>query len=82
MCRLRSQLGIKVTFLAPLCWVACELCVPYVFPWYLSITQAWVPTVIQIADITGPLGVSFLLVLSNGALFDLLHTLRLSLIHI
>lgn len=76
LCRLRSQLGIKVTFLAPLCWVACELCVPYVFPWYLSITQAWVPTVIQIADITGPLGVSFLLVLSNGALFDLFHALH------
>ena len=75
ICRLRMHLGLKVTWLAPLVWVACELCVPYVFPWYLAITQAWVPTVIQIADITGPLGVSFLLVLSNGALFDVLHAL-------
>lgn len=75
VCRLRMHLGVKVTWLAPLVWVACELCVPYVFPWYLSITQAWVPTVIQIADITGPLGVSFLLVLSNGALFDVLHAI-------
>lgn len=75
VCRLRAHIGVKVTWLAPLVWVACELCVPYVFPWYLSITQAWVPTVIQIADITGPLGVSFLLVLSNGALFDVLHAL-------
>ena len=47
-----ASLGVKVTWLAPLVWVARELCVPYVFPWYLSITQAWVPTVIQIADIT------------------------------
>ena len=75
LCRLRSQLDVKVTFLAPLCWVACELCVPYVFPWYLAITQAWVPPVIQIADVTGPLGVSFLLVLCNGALFDLSQAL-------
>ncbi len=75
VCRLRMHMGVKVTWLAPLVWVACELCVPYVFPWYLAITQAWVPTVIQIADITGPLGVSFLLVLSNGALFDVLHAL-------
>ena len=44
--------------------------VPYVFPWYLAITQAWVRPVIQIADLTGPLGVSFLLVLCNGALYD------------
>ena len=73
LCRLRSQLGVRVTYLAPLCWVACELCVPYVFPWYLAITQAWVPAVIQVADVTGPLGVSFLLVLCSGALFDLSH---------
>jgi apolipoprotein N-acyltransferase len=75
LCRLRGQLGVNVTFLAPLCWVACELCVPYVFPWYLAITQAWVPPVIQVADFAGPLGVSFLLVLASGALFDLGYAL-------
>lgn len=73
--RLRRHIDLPVTLLAPLCWVACELCVPYVFPWYFSITQAWVPRVIQVADFSGPLGVSFLLVLSNGALFDLLRAL-------
>ncbi|HNN92834.1 MAG TPA: apolipoprotein N-acyltransferase [Pseudomonadota bacterium] len=71
LCRLRRHVDVPVTWLAPLIWVACELCVPYVFPWYLSITQAWVPPVIQIADITGPLGVSFVLVLSNAALWQL-----------
>ena len=75
VCRLRAQLDIKTTYLAPLCWVACELCVPYVFPFYLALTQAWVVPVIQIADLTGPLGVSGLLVLSSGALFDLSHAL-------
>lgn len=76
LCRIRRHVDAPVTWLAPLVWVACELCVPYVFPWYLSITQAWVPPVIQIADITGPLGVSFVLVLSNGALWQVSQTLR------
>lgn len=75
LCRLRRHLDVPVTFLAPLVFIACELCVPYIFPWYLAITQAWVPPVIQIADITGPLGVSFLLVLANGALFQIIGAL-------
>jgi apolipoprotein N-acyltransferase len=62
--------AVGVTFIAPVVYVACEMVVPYVFPWYLAITQAWVRPVIQIADLTGPLGVSFLLVLCNGALYD------------
>ena len=68
--RLDDRFAVGVTFLAPVVYVACELVVPYVFPWYLAITQAWVRPVIQIADLTGPLGVSFLLVLCNGALYD------------
>ncbi|MCA1663155.1 MAG: apolipoprotein N-acyltransferase, partial [Myxococcales bacterium] len=68
--RLDDRFAVGVTFLAPIVYVACELVVPYVFPWYLAITQAWVRPVIQIADLTGPLGVSFLLVLCNGAIYD------------
>ncbi|HEY2747146.1 MAG TPA: hypothetical protein VGL86_21130, partial [Polyangia bacterium] len=68
--RLDDRFGVGVTLLAPVVYVACEMVVPYVFPWYLAITQAWVRPVIQIADLTGPLGVSFLLVLCNGALYD------------
>ncbi len=68
--RLDDRFGMGVTFLAPIVYVACEMVVPYVFPWYLAITQAWVRPVIQIADLTGPLGVSFLLVLCNGAIYD------------
>jgi apolipoprotein N-acyltransferase len=68
--RLDDRFAVGVTFLAPVVYVACEVVVPYVFPWYLAITQAWVRPVIQIADLTGPLGVSFLLVLINGAIYD------------
>jgi apolipoprotein N-acyltransferase len=68
--RLRDHLDLGVTFIAPVAYVAVEMVVPYVFPWYLAITQAWVRPVIQIADLTGPLGVSFLLVLVNAALYE------------
>jgi apolipoprotein N-acyltransferase len=51
--------------------VALELVVPFVFPWYLAITQAWVVPVIQIAELTGPLGVTFLLLMFNGVVYDM-----------
>ena len=56
--------------LAPLVMVAIELGMPQIFPFYLAISQAFVPVVIQIADLTGPLGVTALMVALNGALFD------------
>lgn len=68
--RLCDRLGGGTTFYAPIVYVTLELCVPFIFPWYLAITQAWVRPAIQVADLTGPLGVSFLLVLCNGALYD------------
>ena len=69
--RLSDQLpSLPTVFLAPVTYVAVELVVPYVFPWYLAITQAWVRPVIQVAELTGPLGVSFLLILSNAALYE------------
>ena len=46
---------------------------PFIFDWYLAITQAWVVPVIQVADIGGPLAVTFLLMLGNGMVYDLVH---------
>jgi apolipoprotein N-acyltransferase len=66
--RLRTQLPL--TLLAPLVMVTVELLIPQIFPFYLAISQAWVPAVIQIADLTGPLGVTFVLVTVNGAVYD------------
>jgi apolipoprotein N-acyltransferase len=56
--------------------VCCEFVVPVLFPFGLWITQAWHPLVIQIAELTGPRGVTALLLLVNGALFDQLATGR------
>jgi len=69
--KLRHATGWSIVWTAPVLYVAIELVVPYVFPFYLSITQAWVRPVIQVAELTGPLGVSFLLILCNAALFEL-----------
>lgn len=68
----RRAPALPHALLAPVIMVALELTVPFVFPWYLAITQAWVRPVIQIADLTGPLGVTFLLLLVNGAAYDVL----------
>ncbi len=56
--------------IAPIVMVALELVTPFIFPWYLAITQAWVLPVIQLAELTGPLGITFIIVMVNGALFD------------
>ena len=68
--RVRQRTGWPMVVAAPLVMVTIELCTPEIFPFYLAITQAWVPAVIQIADITGPLGVTFVLLAANGGIYD------------
>jgi apolipoprotein N-acyltransferase len=73
--RLRTGLAVRghalpLIVLAPLTMAAAELVLPFVFPWNLAMTQAWLPRVIQLAELTGPTGVSALLMVSNGALCD------------
>ncbi|MCP4443753.1 MAG: apolipoprotein N-acyltransferase [Myxococcales bacterium] len=64
--------SLPMVLLAPLLMVSFEYLVPFLFPWYLAITQAWVVPVIQIADLAGPLGVSGFLMLINGAIYDVI----------
>ncbi|MBI4826741.1 MAG: apolipoprotein N-acyltransferase [Nitrospirae bacterium] len=62
-------------FIAPVLWVTLEVVRSYAFtgfPWLLlGYSQYKFLTIIQIADITGIYGVSFLVVAFNGAVFDL-----------
>lgn len=62
---------LPMVLLAPLAMVTSELVVPFIFPWYLAVVQAWVPPVIQIAELTGPLGVTAVIAVVNGGLYDL-----------
>jgi apolipoprotein N-acyltransferase len=68
---IRQRRRVPMTVLAPIVMVGCELVVPQLFPCGQWISQAWHPLVIQIAELTGPSGVTALLMLVNGALYDL-----------
>src|ERR1700736_1145422 len=71
VCGIRRRRRLPMTVLAPLGMVTSELVVPQLFPCGQWISQAWNPLVIQIAELTGPSGVTALLMLVNGALYDL-----------
>jgi apolipoprotein N-acyltransferase len=71
VCGIRRRRRVPMTVLAPLIMVSCEFVVPQLFPCGQWISQAWHPLVIQIAEFTGPLGVTALLMMVNGALYDL-----------
>lgn len=73
---LQGRKGWSTVLLAPPLMTAAELLTPMVFDWYLAITQAWIPPVIQVAEFTGPLGVTFLIMVSNGLLDDVLRRRR------
>jgi apolipoprotein N-acyltransferase len=61
---------LPMVLLAPVIMVTFETVVPFIFPWYLAVSQVPVTPVIQIADITGPVGVTAVLMAVNGAIYD------------
>ncbi len=75
-CAIRKRVRIPFALLAPPLMAACELTVPQVFPCGQWISQAWQPLVIQIAELTGPWGVTALLMTVNGAISDLIDNPR------
>jgi apolipoprotein N-acyltransferase len=72
--RFQHRTKLPLAVLAPLLMVALELGMPQIFPYYVAISQAFVPVIIQIADLTGPLGVTALMLALNGALLDAWRT--------
>jgi apolipoprotein N-acyltransferase len=73
---LGERRGIPLALGLPVCWVALEFLRSWLltgFPWAtLGYTQYRTLPLIQIADLTGVYGVSFLLVLANVVLFRIL----------
>ena len=67
---IRQRRRVPMAVLGPIVMVSCEFLVPQLFPCGQWISQAWHPLVIQIAELTGPLGVTALLMVVNGALYD------------
>jgi len=61
---------------APGLTVAVEYVFPLIFPWYMSITQGFTPATIQIAEFTGPTGVSALLVMCAALVYEVQQAVR------
>ncbi|MBK5273580.1 MAG: apolipoprotein N-acyltransferase [Desulfuromonadales bacterium] len=61
--------GWNVAWISPVIWTALEKFWPEIFPYYLGASQYKLPLVTQIADLTGILGVSFMVVYINSTLF-------------
>lgn len=57
---------------APVLLTTAEFIVPRPFDWNIGVTLASHPWITQVADITGVIGLSFLIAMVNGALFDAL----------
>jgi apolipoprotein N-acyltransferase len=74
----RFRLGVPLILAAPIAWVTVEYLRAYFltgFPWfYLAHSQYRYLYVIQIADITGSLGVSLLIAMVNAWLVELVTT--------
>ncbi|MBA3002760.1 MAG: apolipoprotein N-acyltransferase [Desulfurivibrio sp.] len=68
-----------ILLFAPACWVALDLIRGLLFtgfPWMdLAYTQYDLPQFIQVADLTGHHGLTFLMVLTNGLVFTLVVSL-------
>jgi apolipoprotein N-acyltransferase len=63
--------GVRPIIALPLSLVTAELLVPMVFPWPVGMSQYQVLAVIQISDVLGVHGISFLVALGGAAIYEL-----------
>lgn len=71
---LRQRFGPAWVFLFPAVWVGMEYLQPALFPYYQGVGQFRVAWVWQLASVFGAMGVSYLLILVNAALTELVYT--------
>src|SRR3984885_1820586 len=76
VCAVRKRAQVPMALLGPIVMVSCELVVPQLFPCGQWISQAWNPLVIQVSELTGPFGITALLMMINGAAYDLTVNMR------
>jgi len=68
--------GWSVAWVSPAVWTAAEKFVPQLFPNYLGASQYKLSLVTQVADLTGILGVTFLLIFINSAVYAVIERIR------
>ncbi len=61
---------------APLLWVVLEFWYPNLFPWRMANSQLEWPKVMQVGDLTGPYGLSFVIVWFGAGLADVVRWRR------
>jgi apolipoprotein N-acyltransferase len=61
---------------APVLWVSLEFLYPNLFPWRMANSQFHAPVLMQIGDITGPFGLSFVMLWISAALALLIEAPR------
>ncbi len=66
----RKHFGWKWVLLTPAMHVAMENLSPALFPYYEGVTQYRVPALIQLASVTGSMGLTYLLFLTNCTLAE------------
>jgi len=73
---LRKHFPQSWMFLFPALWVTLELLTPNIFPYYHGLSQYRVKWTWQLASVFGPYGLSYLILLSNATLTELLFCFR------
>jgi apolipoprotein N-acyltransferase len=73
---IERDLGWNVLWVSPVVWTAAEKFWPELFPNYLGASQYKLTLVTQIADITGILGVTFLVIYTNSTVFSVIERIR------
>ena len=73
---LRRRIGAWWVALVPAIWVAGEMLQPALFPYYQGVSQYRNPYTYQLASVIGIYGVSYLIVLTNCALGEVVYRLR------
>lgn len=68
--RIRRNTGVAIAWVAPVALMATEFAYPLIFQSYTANSQAWVPLLIQIADLGGVLLLSGVIALVNGAVAE------------
>ena len=67
---LRRRFGVGWVALFPAVWVAVEFLQPALFPYYQGVGQYRVPLVFQLASVFGAYGVTYLILLVNSAIAE------------
>jgi len=68
--------GWNVLWVSPVVWTAAEKFWPQLFPNYLGASQYKLSLVTQIADLTGILGVTFLVIYANSTVYTVIDRVR------